>query len=163
MDRMKPVWEFPVRIVNVVDGDTVDVVADLGFEQYHGTPDEPVRMRLAGIDTPEPRSRDPREKKFGLLASARLRELLPVGSRPMMISKKLARKGRKIKRGRYGRALVDFRVDSCPSVCQRLLDESLAVPYRGESKAAVRPLHEANWDKLDKLEAAAKAGSEAAQ
>ena len=56
----------------VVDGDTVDVTLDLGFDvKLHKQ-----RCRLAGIDTPESRTRDLAEKKLGLAAKKRLEELL---------------------------------------------------------------------------------------
>ena len=59
------------EIVKVVDGDTVDVVIDLGFDLS-----KKERVRLAGIDTPESRTRDAAEKKLGLQAKARNKELI---------------------------------------------------------------------------------------
>ena len=53
-------YEYNVEIMRVVDGDTVDVMVDLGFSVF-----TPQRVRLAGIDTPESRTRDKREKVFG--------------------------------------------------------------------------------------------------
>ena len=55
-------YEYRANINRVVDGDTVDVDIDLGFGVW--MKDE--RVRLAGIDTPESRTRDKVEKKFGL-------------------------------------------------------------------------------------------------
>ena len=54
----------------VVDGDTIDVTLDLGFSVHL----KKQRCRLAGIDTPESRTRDLAEKKLGLEAKARLQE-----------------------------------------------------------------------------------------
>ena len=57
-------YEYKSRIIKVVDGDTVDVDIDLGFDIVLSNQ----RIRLAGIETPESRTRDLEEKKFGLLA-----------------------------------------------------------------------------------------------
>ena len=65
-------YEYRVNIVKVIDGDTVDVDIDLGFGIW--MKDE--RVRMMGIDTPESRTRDKVEKKFGLAAKARLKSLL---------------------------------------------------------------------------------------
>ena len=62
-------YEYRVKIVKVIDGDTVDVDIDLGFGVW--MMDE--RVRIMGIDTPESRTRDKVEKKFGLAAKARLK------------------------------------------------------------------------------------------
>ena len=57
-------YEYNSRILRVVDGDTIDVDIDLGF----GITMVNQRIRLQGVDTPESRTRDLEEKKFGLLA-----------------------------------------------------------------------------------------------
>ena len=64
--------EYDVTVIKVVDGDTVDVDIDLGFGIWMR--DE--RVRIMGIDTPESRTRDLIEKKFGLAAKKRMTELL---------------------------------------------------------------------------------------
>lgn len=51
------------EILSVIDGDTVEVVVDLGFSIYHKT-----RVRLVGIDTPEIRTKDLEEKEKGIKA-----------------------------------------------------------------------------------------------
>ena len=61
-------YEYKVNIVKIVDGDTVDVDIDLGFGMW--IKDE--RVRMMGIDTPESRTRDKVEKKFGLASKAKL-------------------------------------------------------------------------------------------
>ena len=65
-------YEYRVEVLKVIDGDTVDVDIDLGFGVWLKNE----RVRLHGIDTPESRTRDLEEKKFGLAAKARLKELL---------------------------------------------------------------------------------------
>ena len=57
-------YEYRCSIVKVIDGDTVDVDIDLGFGVWMTNE----RVRLYGIDTPESRTRDLDEKKYGLLA-----------------------------------------------------------------------------------------------
>ena len=59
-------YEYKCEIVRVVDGDTVDVNIDLGFNTWLWKE----RIRLNGIDTPESRTRDPEEKKAGLYAKS---------------------------------------------------------------------------------------------
>ena len=61
-------YEYKCKIIKVVDGDTVDVDIDLGFGVW--MKDE--RVRIMGIDTPESRTRDVIEKKFGLSAKEKL-------------------------------------------------------------------------------------------
>lgn len=57
-------YEYKItKIIKIVDGDTVDVILDLGFDMY-----KKERIRLVGIDTPESRTRDLEEKEMGLEA-----------------------------------------------------------------------------------------------
>ena len=65
-------YEYAVTIKRVVDGDTVDVDIDLGF----GVVLVKERVRIMGIDTPESRTRDLVEKKFGLAAKQKLKDIL---------------------------------------------------------------------------------------
>ena len=157
----KKVFEYYVEIRRVVDGDTVDLfidtgvgvdvpgqdsVVDLGFSVVikDGRLMLKERVRLAGIDTPESRTRDPREKKFGKLATKRVMELLPVGRTFLATSKVYDATGK------YGRAMLDFDLPGhSESLCELLVTEHLAVRYHGQNKAEIRPEHEANWDILD--------------
>ena len=127
--------EYNCIIERVVDGDTVDVRVDVGFDVWTRQ-----RVRLLGIDTPESRTRDLREKKFGKLATARVQELLPVGSKQLIE----VTKGR----GKYGRYLADFYLEG-HTLCEVLVIERLAVEYEGQAKAEVRAAHEENWDHLE--------------
>ena len=69
--RRDPTYEYRATI-KVVDGDTVDVDIDLGF----GIIMKDERVRIMGIDNPESPTRDKVQKKFGLAAKARLKQLL---------------------------------------------------------------------------------------
>ena len=65
-------WTYRAKVVRVIDGDTVDVDIDLGF----GIWQKNERVRIMGIDTPESRTRDKIEKKFGLAAKGKLKSIL---------------------------------------------------------------------------------------
>ena len=68
-------YEYRCKILKVIDGDTVDVDIDLGFGVWM----HKERVRLFGIDTPESRTRDKEEKKYGLLSKKFIQERYPVG------------------------------------------------------------------------------------
>ena len=91
-------YEYRCKIVRVVDGDTVDVDIDLGFGMWI----HKERIRLHGIDTPESRTRDLEEKKYGLLAKEQVKYFLPVGSIQTLITVK-------DKAGKFGRILGRFK------------------------------------------------------
>ena len=65
-------YRYKVSVVKVVDGDTVDVDIDLGFGMSY----KKQRVRMLGIDTPESRTRDLVEKKFGKASKKHLKNLL---------------------------------------------------------------------------------------
>ena len=65
-------YEYRCKVVKVIDGDTVDVDIDLGFGVWL----HKERVRMFGIDTPESRTRDLEEKKFGLAAKQFLTDML---------------------------------------------------------------------------------------
>ena len=69
-------YEYKCKILRVVDGDTVDVDIDLGFGVWLKNE----RVRMMGIDTPESRTRDKEEKRFGLAAESFVKSHMPVGS-----------------------------------------------------------------------------------
>ena len=64
-------FEYNATVTRVVDGDTIDAIVDLGFSTF-----KKVRIRMHGINAPESRTRDLKEKKKGLAAKARLIEML---------------------------------------------------------------------------------------
>ena len=85
-------YEYKVKeVVKVVDGDTIDVVIDLGFDLF-----KKERVRLAGIDTPESRTRDLEEKKLGIEAKKHL-EFHLLEAKEIIIATE--------KDGKYGRML----------------------------------------------------------
>ena len=64
-------FDYNCKVTRVVDGDTIDVNIDLGFQVWHKA-----RVRMLGIDTPESRTRRLDEKALGLASKARLKEML---------------------------------------------------------------------------------------
>ena len=113
-------YEYSAKIRRWVDGDTVDVTLDLGFDILYNN-----RIRLYGINTPESRTRDLEEKKRGLAAKDRVKELCPVGS---SITLKTTKDGR----GKFGRILGEIFVPGVvQSVNQLLVEEGHAVEYDG--------------------------------
>ena len=105
----------------VVDGDTVDVTLDLGFSVHL----KKQRCRLAGIDTPESRTRNLEEKALGLKAKERLKELC-VGSFKIQ----------SLGKGKYGRILAIPYTEDGQDICQMLIQEGHAVEYWGGTKKA---------------------------
>jgi micrococcal nuclease len=103
----------------VVDGDTVDVTLDLGFSVHL----KKQRCRLAGIDTPESRTRNLEEKELGLKAKERLKELC-VGSFKIQ----------SLGKGKYGRILAIPYTEDGQDICQMLVNEGHAVEYHGGTK-----------------------------
>ena len=138
-------YEYRATIVKIIDGDTVDVDIDLGFNVV--LRDE--RVRIAGIDTPESRTRDLEEKKFGLAAKARVKELL---GKTCTLKTQINKSGEDMK-GKFGRILGDFNVydsttDSWKLLTSILISEGHAVPYHGQNKDDVQKAHLANRVKL---------------
>ena len=135
-------YEYRCRVIKVIDGDTVDVDIDLGFDIM--LRDE--RVRIMGIDTPESRTRDKVEKKFGLASKARLKELIGGKSGPILKTQ-INKKGEDM-RGKFGRILGDFVTDDGRMVTDILVEEGHAVAYFGGSKEEIQDKHMANRKKL---------------
>lgn len=127
---MGPNHEYPVKITRVIDGDTVDADIDLGFNEYKKD-----RIRLIGIDTPESRTRNKKEKALGLAAKARLKEL--IAQAPLMPGKRgkkaIFLKTTKDGKGKFGRILGTLLIGEV-DVCETLISEGHARPYFGGSK-----------------------------
>lgn len=111
-------YTYKAKLDRIIDGDTVDANIDLGFDiTIHK------RIRLAGIDTPESRTRDLEEKKKGLASKQRLTELLGEGDF-VLESKEV---------GKYGRVLGTLLVDDI-NINETLVEEGFAVEYWGGKK-----------------------------
>mgnify|MGYP003645735335 CR=1 FL=1 len=110
---------YNATLERIVDGDTIDVTLDLGFNvKLHNQ-----RCRLAGIDTPESRTKNLEEKALGLKAKERLKELC-IGSFKIQ----------SLGTGKYGRILAIPYTEDNQDVCQMLVSEGHAVEYWGGTK-----------------------------
>ena len=124
-------FEYNAVVVKVVDGDTVDVDIDLGFSVWL----KKQRVRLYGLDTPESRTRDKEEKKYGLLAKAKVLEHCPIGSK----IKVKTQKGKS--KGKYGRILGELISEKSVNVNKFLIDNNYGVDYHGFSKDEIEEEH----------------------
>jgi len=118
------------EIIKIVDGDTVDCIIDLGFDTMIEA-----RVRLAGIDAPESRTRDLEEKKFGLYAKEWLTKHLE-GS--IIITTEYNKE-----KGKYGRVIGIFWVDGV-NINHQMIVENVAVAYDGGNKDELETMHLAN-------------------
>lgn len=133
-------YEYRCKVNRVVDGDTVDVDIDLGFNIV--LTDE--RVRIMGIDTPESRTSDEVEKVFGKAAKYRLMELL---GDVAVLRTQVDKSGDDMK-GKFGRILGDFVAPDGRMVTEILIGEGYCVPYFGGSKEEVQAQHHANRERL---------------
>ena len=122
-------YTYNAKVVKVVDGDTIDALVDLGFDTW-----KQVRIRMQGINAPESRTRDLEEKKLGLAAKARLKEILKENKNKFILISHGV--------GKYGRCLGEIFVENTPggqdlypylevSVNRVLINEGHAVEYYG--------------------------------
>lgn len=138
-------YEYRASILRVVDGDTVDVDIDLGFGVWLRNE----RVRIMGIDTPESRTSDSIEKKFGLAAKARLKSLL---GKQAVLKTQVSKDGEDMK-GKFGRILGDFvcwdaKNDRESMVTTIMIAEGHCVSYFGGSKDDVQEQHKKNRERL---------------
>ena len=118
-------YTYKAKLDRVVDGDTIDVNIDLGFDISVKK-----RVRFTGINTPESRTRDLEEKKLGLAAKDRVESILAENDSFIIESKKL---------GKFGRVLGEVFVNVVDSVeseedislNELLKTEGNAVEYHG--------------------------------
>ena len=115
---------FVREITNVVDGDTVDVLIDLGFDILFAS-----RVRLAGIDTPESRTSDKAEKALGLEAKDYLKKQLKDAKSIVIRTEKMDSSEK------YGRILGWLYVNGeSESVNNKMINDGYAWGYLGETK-----------------------------
>ena len=126
-------YEYRCKVVKIIDGDTVDVDIDLGFGVWL----KKERIRMFGIDTPESRTRDLEEKKYGNAAKEFITGMLDDGGGIVL-------KTRKDKEGKYGRILgelwrtTDF---ADKSINDYMIEKHHAVAYHGQSKESIEEEH----------------------
>jgi endonuclease YncB( thermonuclease family) len=131
MNRLGDPTDFSYRVskvTKVVDGDTIDVVIDLGFDIMYKS-----RVRLFGIDTPESRTRDKVEKKYGLLSKKFLQENLKKG-------KLVIKTHKDSETGKFGRILGEIFVNGI-NINVLMCTKGHAVEYYGQSKDDIEEAH----------------------
>jgi micrococcal nuclease len=115
---------FIKEVTKVVDGDTIDVIIDLGFDIMFSS-----RVRLAGIDTPESRTRDIAEKTLGLESKEYLKKNLK-DAKPIVIKTEKMNSSEK-----YGRILGWLYInDDTESINDKMIKDGYAWGYLGETK-----------------------------
>lgn len=118
-------YEYKVeKVLRVVDGDTIDVIINLGFDILVKK-----RIRLAGIDAPESRTRDLYEKKLGLEAKAWLKEKIGKAEKVFI------RTENNNSVGKFGRVLgVLYVKGEDVSLNKQMIDQGYAWEYEGAAK-----------------------------
>jgi len=118
-------YEYYVRKVeNVVDGDTIDVLIDLGFDILFQS-----RVRLAGIDTPESRTKDLAEKALGLESKEYLKKHLKDAKSVVIKTEKMDSSEK------YGRILGWLYVNGdTESINDKMINDGYAWGYMGDTK-----------------------------
>ena len=114
-------------IIKIIDGDTFDCIMDLGFDVLLEA-----RVRMYGIDTPESRTRDLEEKKFGLLAKDWLGNHL---NDKIVISTELDNE-----KGKFGRVLGTVWAEGI-NINEKMIEEHMAVRYHGQAKSDIENEH----------------------
>lgn len=116
-------YEYNINITKVIDGDTVDGFIDLGFHTHVFK-----RIRLDGINAPETRTKDKKEKEAGLLAKKWLKELVEANDEFIVVSHGT---------GKFGRVLGELFVvkgDRKQSINKMMLNAGLVVEYHGGAR-----------------------------
>ena len=118
-------YEYRIKkVVKVVDGDTIDVEIDLGFNISYAQ-----RVRLAGIDTPESRTKDAKEKALGLEVKDKLKKAIDA-AKDVVVKTELPDSSEK-----YGRILGWVYLDGDTiSLNEQLIEQGYAWGYMGETK-----------------------------
>ena len=117
---------YSAKLLSVIDGDTVDLSIDLGFNIHHR-----VRVRLYGVDTPESRTTDKVEKAAGLKSKEFVKSWFDANP-------KLVIQTMKDKNEKYGRILANVYADENKNEClnEKLVSEGFAKAYFGDKKEA---------------------------
>ncbi len=112
---MKPSFRYKAFVDRVIDGDTLDLTFDLGFKTFRKE-----RIRLNGVDTPETRTKDLKEKAKGLEAKNWVKKMVE-GREVVIIS---------TKQGKFGRYLAEVYIDGL-CINKELIRRGMAKEYFG--------------------------------
>ena len=113
-------FQYKAEVIRVVDGDTLDASVDLGFDTW-----KKVRIRFQGFNAPESRTRNLEEKKRGLAAKDRVKEILEENGNKFILKSHGV--------GKYGRCLGEIFVETLggDSLQKTLINEGHGVEYNG--------------------------------
>ena len=134
-------YEYRCVILRVVDGDTADVDIDMGFGVWF----RKQRIRFYGIDTPESRTRDLEEKKYGLMAKEIVKKWIPEGSTQTLITEK-------DDKGKYGRILGKFKItheEEETTLNEWMIKHHYGVEYFGQAKQDIEEEHIRNRELIN--------------
>ena len=129
-------FEYSCKLIKVIDGDTIDIDIDLGFGVWLRNQ----RIRMYGIDTPESRTRDLEEKKYGLAAKKFLTGMLDDKGGIILKTHKDAT-------GKFGRILGELwrTTDYADkSINDYMVEKHHAAAYMGQSKTHIEEQHMKN-------------------
>ena len=129
-------FEYKCKLVRVIDGDTDDIDIDLGFGVWL----RKQRIRMCGIDTPESRTRDLEEKKYGLAAKEFLEKWTGAGE--------LRIKTHKDAKGKFGRILGELWTFDT-NINEKMIERHHAVRYHGQSKKEIQEEHIKNRELVE--------------
>lgn len=133
-------YEYHAKVTNVVDGDTVVVDIDLGFNVVLSNQS----VRLLGVDTPESRTSDKTEKVFGLASKDYTKAFIENCKKDVIIRTYKSDDSEK-----FGRLLGEIvNPDSKEVLNVSLVSDGYAVKYLGENKDNVKNLHMQNRKRL---------------
>jgi micrococcal nuclease len=133
-------YEYHAKVTNVVDGDTIVVDIDLGFNVVLSNQS----VRLLGVDTPESRTSDKIEKVFGLASKEYAKEFVENCKKQIILRTHKSDDSEK-----FGRLLGEIiNPESKEVLNNSLVEEGFAVKYLGENKDNVKNLHLQNRKRL---------------
>jgi micrococcal nuclease len=133
-------YEYHAKVTNVVDGDTIIVDIDLGFDVVLSNQS----VRLLGVDTPESRTSDKTEKIFGLASKEYTKTFIETCNKYVIIRTHKSDDSEK-----FGRLLGEIINPETKEVLNdSLVSNGYAVKYLGENKSNVKELHNKNRKRL---------------
>ena len=130
--------QYRILLNRVIDGDSMDIDIILGF----GIVLQNKRLRLIGVDTPESRTSDDEEKKFGLKAKEFVVNWCQAGELMLKIN------DRDGEQDKFGRILGDLINENGDSLVKDIISNYHGVAYEGQNKEEIKKAHLANRIKL---------------
>ena len=134
-------YEYNATVTEVVDGDTIVIDIDLGFDVMFTNQ----KVRLLGVDTPESRTSDKVEKVFGVASKDFVKKFVAGCKNNVIIRTHISEGTDDSGREKFGRLLGEIvNPDTKEVLNEQLINKNYAVRYMGENKLAVKDQHMAN-------------------